>query len=202
MRHHRGIPDEERRPFTHVDEVVDWLHGRPADLRRLDRDMAIGVGRLAVREAGVGEVAFPELAGLQAVVLGVAQQPRNRRRVTDEGMHLGAIDALGRIVAADAMLMRIEPRQERRQRGAAKRRRHIAIREHGAVTRQPIEPRRADDLVPHKAEVAPVHVVADHHDDIGRSLVIAAEQGQRGREHAERAEEGAASDGRLHGQTS
>ena len=78
------------------------------------------------------------------------------------------------------MLMRIKPGQQRRQTRAAQRRRHVAVREDGPLARQSIETRRQDDLVPHEAEVAPVHVVADHHDDVRRgAFLLGAPQRQR-----------------------
>ena len=168
VRQHRGVPDEERLLRCGGDEVVNRLHRLPADHESF---LAVpALGRHPLREPGVGVMPFPEFSRLETAIAGFAEQPRQGRRLLDEGMHRRPIDPVGRIVAADLVLMGVQAGEERRQTGPAERRGDVGVRKQRTLGRQSIEPRRLDDLVSHEPEVGPPLVVGHDHDDVRRAL--------------------------------
>src|SRR5262249_28855606 len=87
----------------------------------------------------------------------------------DERVHPGAIDAVGRVVTADAVLVPVEAGQQGGQAGATEGGGDVAVREGSALLGQAVDVRGLYHLVAHEAEVGPALVVADDEDDVGRS---------------------------------
>ena len=96
-----------------------------------------------------------------------AEQARQRRAVLDEREHGIARDAVGRVVAADAVLVGELSGQHRRQAGPAQRRRHVAVGKQRPILGKLVQVRRADVGMAHEAEIGPAPVVADDQEDVG-----------------------------------
>ena len=214
------IPQEERPPAGMlVDEVPDWLHRLPTDdqpgvsvavhdpfaivllagsghpaepLRRPGRGHSMG-------KAGVGKVAFPELAGLQAGVTMPGQDRRQGWRVPDEivGFRAGRAIPLGghaahlpvawrRVVEMDAVLMRVEAGQQRRQRRPAEAHGNVAGRIASGHTGQTVDVRSMHEVVAEKTEIASGLVVREDHDDVRAQLVGGSAAMSRGESETER----------------
>ena len=181
VRQHRGVPDEEWPAVVAAaaDEVVDRLKRLPADRESL---VAVPLPlRHALSEPAAGKVSLPPLAGLQAFVAAVGQEPRQERPFLEVPIHRFAAGdkgcpafraiarnprILGRIVANNAVLVRQPAGDDRGEARAAEAAGHVAKPIDETLPRKPVEVRRAEVLVPHEAVVAPVLVVGDDEDDV------------------------------------
>ena len=181
MRQHRGVPDEEGPAVVAAaaDEVVDRLERLPADREPL---VAVPLPlRHALGEPSAGKVSLPPLAGLQAFVAAVGQQPWQERPFLEVPVHRFAAGGegrpafrasarnprvLGRIVADDPVLVRQPAGDDRGEARAAEAAGHVAKPVDETLPRQPVEVRRAEVLMSHEAVVAPVLVVGDDEHDV------------------------------------
>lgn len=183
-----------------VDEVPDRPHGAAADDEAgvaiamgdplavvlpagsghgAERTGGPGEGH-AMGEAGIGVVAFPEFARLQADVTVAGEDGRQGRGVADEAVGFrpgGAILRGGhaehllvtgrRMVEMDAVLVGIEAGQQRGQRRPAEAHGNIARRVAGRRAGQGVDMRGMHEIVAEKAEIPERLVVGHDHDDVG-----------------------------------
>ena len=184
VRHQRRVPDEERflLLLRFRDESSDGLQGLAADGEAFVA-VAAASGH-AGGEAAVRVISEPPLAGLETHVASLAQEAGERgpsREITHharatrlEGrtfdeLVLGHLLRFGRVVAGDAVLVRVAPGDDAREARATQAGRDITVAKGEALAREAIEVRRLYLRVAHEAVVAPVLIVGDDHDDIGRS---------------------------------
>src|SRR6516225_6264406 len=97
--HHGRVPDEEWLLEIGFDEFEDRLHGLQTDHQ--PRVAMTTFGGHAVGETAIGVMSLPELAGLEASVASVPEQPWHGRGVSQKGKHGASVHALGRIVATN-----------------------------------------------------------------------------------------------------
>ena len=170
VRQHRRVPNQERLFTDIAQEVGDRRHPFAADLQSLVAVPALA-GRVAmrhaVRKASQPMVAFPPLAGLQALIPKRRQQPRQRRPLFHVVEQQRTIGPLGRIVSGLLMLMGIQPRDDAGQAGTTEAARDIATRKGQALAGKLVQMRRANVRMPHEAKIGPPLIVAENHHDVG-----------------------------------
>ena len=125
-------------------------------------------------KAAAGKVSLPPLAGLQAFVAAVGQQPRQERPFLEVPVHRFAAGGeggpafrararnpriLGRIIADDPVLVRQPAGNDRGEARAAEAAGNVATPVDETLPREPVEVRRAEVLMAHEAIVAPVLVI-------------------------------------------
>ena len=182
VRHHGRVPDHPRSVllFGEGHEVFDGLHRDPAYLQP-SVSMPVASGH-SVGEAASRIVVLPPLTTLEAQVPLVAEESgqgggllKERRQSLAPGpVGVAAVEVRrrlagrsGRIVADDAMLVRVSAGDERGEAGATQARRNVPPREAQRTGRQTVEVGCADRGMPHEAVVRPSLVVGDDEQDIG-----------------------------------
>ena len=187
-----------------VDEVPDRPHGAAADDEAgvaiamgdplavvlpagsghgAERTGGPGEGH-AMGEAGIGVVAFPEFARLQADVTVAGEDGQQGRGVADEAVGFrpgGAILRGGhaehllvtgrRMVEMDAVLVGIEAGQQRGQRRPAEAHGNIARRVAGRRAGQGVDMRGMHEIVAEKAEI-PERLVVGHDNDWSSATIM------------------------------
>ena len=124
------------------------------------------------------ETPFPDQPGCVPRRIEPARQSERLRRQCELplGLHLD--------VVAHEGVPRVQPRQEHAARRRAHRRARVELREAQAFTREPIQIRRDDLLLPVAAELPVPEVVGHDQDDVGLRLLADEERHEReDREH-------------------
>ena len=171
MRQERGIPDEERRFSTVVDELNDRLEAGPPDLQA-EVSVATSTFWIAMRhcvgESGEPWMTFPPLARLEAPVA-LRGEPAWQGGVCPNVLeHFAAIGSPWWVIPGDSVLVRVEAGDHGCQAGATEAAGHVGIGEHCRLSCETIDVRGANCGVAHEAEVGPGLIVGDDQKHVRR----------------------------------
>ena len=95
---------------------------------------------------------------------------RSQKTRIASGKGAGRRAGQGRVIAGDLVLVRIPPGQYARQAGRTEAAGHIPAPKCHALSRQPVEPRRANLTMTHEPIITKAHVGGDDQDDVWRPI--------------------------------
>ena len=194
-----------------VYEVPDRLHRLAPDFQAF-----VAVARSsghAVGEAATGEVALPPFACLQADIPALGEESRQGGQLIHEhvvwfaGRLKGGIVRRGvlssrrarRVIAGDAALVGIKSGNQRSQTGAAQAGWHVTAPENNALRGEAVKVGRLHLRMPHETVIAPMMVIRNDKNDIGRRRSRGSHLNPKGERHHGQDEKAGDESGKFHG---
>ena len=162
-----GIPDEEWffLSLRLVDEIVDRFHGLAADGKGLS-PVAAG-GAHVVGEANAPRMLHPVLTRVQGQVSGVGELSWQLRLFEKRLDPIGTILSADGIVSGDAVLMRVQAGEHRRQRRTTDRGGDITAGKGQPFGGESVDVGRPRVWMPGEAVIGPCMIIADYQHHIG-----------------------------------
>ena len=167
MRQEGGVPNEEwlLLSLRLVDEIVDRFHGLAADGKGLSPMAASGAH--VIGEANATRMLHPVFTRVKGQVPGIGELSGQLRFFEKWLDPIGAILPADGIVAGDAVLMRVQAGEHRRQRRTADRGGDIAAGEGQSFGSESVDVGRPCVRMPGEAVIGPRMIIADNKYHVG-----------------------------------